>query len=97
MSKKSKNVDKRCTLPSVVSSYDHLYAMNDKSKTTLVCEASYHGRYSLSSDMSPHKLDLIQLAVPHTHVIFPFIYSDKQTNICFLNTPFTYYLSLDCS
>ena len=30
--KESQNVDKRCTFSSLVSSYIHLYAMNDKSK-----------------------------------------------------------------
>ena len=37
MHKESQNVDKRCTLSSLVSSDIHLYAMNDKSKATLVC------------------------------------------------------------
>ena len=37
MPKESQNVDKRCTFSSLVSSYDHLYAMNDKSKTTFIC------------------------------------------------------------
>ena len=32
MPKESKNVDKRCAFQSLVSSYDHLYAMNDKRK-----------------------------------------------------------------
>ena len=36
MPKELKNVEKRCTLSFLLSSYDHLYAMNDKSKTTLV-------------------------------------------------------------
>ena len=35
MSKESKNVDKRCTFSSLFNSYNHLYAVNDKSKTTL--------------------------------------------------------------
>ena len=37
MPKESKNVDKRCTFSSLISSYDHLHVhpMNDKSKTTL--------------------------------------------------------------
>ena len=43
MAKESKNVEKRCTFSSLVSSYDHLYVMNDKSKTMLSC------------DMRPHK------------------------------------------
>ena len=33
----SENVDKRYTFSSLVSIYNHLYAMNDNSKTTLVC------------------------------------------------------------
>ena len=37
MPKESQNVNKRCTFSSLVSNYNHLYAMNDKSKTTLVC------------------------------------------------------------
>ena len=37
MLKDSQNVDKRCTFACLASSYDHLNAMNDKSKTTLVC------------------------------------------------------------
>ena len=37
MLKESKNVDKRCTFLSLSKSYDNLYVMNDKSKTTLVC------------------------------------------------------------
>ena len=39
--KESTNVDKRCTFSSLVtcSSCDHLYAMNDNSKTTLICGA----------------------------------------------------------
>ena len=37
MPKESNNVDKRYAFSSLVSSYDHLYATNDKSKTTLVC------------------------------------------------------------
>ena len=50
----SKNVNKSCTFSSLVSSYEHLYAMDDKRKKTLlcvdeliasdriVCGASYH-------------------------------------------------------
>ena len=45
MPKESKNVDKRCTLSSLVSSFDHLNAMNDKSKTTLVCGQSIGYNY----------------------------------------------------
>ena len=52
------------------SSYDHLYAMNDKSKTTLVCGVSYHTGALLSFYMRPHKLNLIQLAVPQTWGFF---------------------------
>ena len=37
MPKESQNGDKSCTVSSLVSRYNHLYAMNDKSKTTLVC------------------------------------------------------------
>ena len=37
MPKESQNVDKRCTLSSLVSNYNHLYAMDDKSKTTHSC------------------------------------------------------------
>ena len=32
--KESQNADKMCTFSSLVSSYNHFYAMNDKSKTT---------------------------------------------------------------
>ena len=35
--KASANVDKKCAFSSLVSSYDHLYAMNDKNKTTHSC------------------------------------------------------------
>ena len=50
--KESQNVDKRCTFSSLVSMQLQpfiLYAMNDKSKTTLIvsdliCWASYHTR-----------------------------------------------------
>ena len=44
MPKQSKNVDKVCTFSSLVSSYDHLYAMNNKSKTTLMCETANYIR-----------------------------------------------------
>ena len=47
--------------------------MNDKSKITLFVGPhmiSYHTRAALSCDMRPHKLNLIQLAVPNTHVVF---------------------------
>ena len=37
MPKESQNVDKRCIFSSLVSNYNHLYAMNDKSKTTHSC------------------------------------------------------------
>ena len=38
MPKAAKNVDKGCTFSSLVSRYDHLYEMNDKSfKKSLVC------------------------------------------------------------
>ena len=77
MPKESQNVEKRCTFSSLVSCYIHLYAMNDKSKTTLVCGiASYikshlwgltsHSSCALMSYGSTSKLDLIQGAVPHT-------------------------------
>ena len=33
MPKESKNADKSCTFSSLISIYDHLYAMNNKSKT----------------------------------------------------------------
>ena len=66
MPKESKNVDKRCTFSSLVSCYDHLDAVNDKSKTRLVCVAakcirsrclwgSYHTRAARSCGMRPHK------------------------------------------
>ena len=42
MPKESKDVDKRCTFSSFVSSYDLLYAMNDKSKTTLICGTAFN-------------------------------------------------------
>ena len=72
MPKESRNVqlDERCTFSSLVSSDDRVYAMHDKSKTTLVCVASYHIRAVLSCDMRTHKHSLIQLAVPHTHEVF---------------------------
>ena len=45
MLKESTNVDKMCTFSSLFSSYVHLYAMNDKSKVTPVCEtAKLNGR-----------------------------------------------------
>ena len=37
MPKESKNVDKRCAFSSLVRSYAHVYAMNDKCKVTLMC------------------------------------------------------------
>ena len=37
MAKESQNVDKRCTFSSLISSYNNLYAMNAKKKTTLKC------------------------------------------------------------
>ena len=37
MPKESQNVEERCTFSSLVSSYNDLHAMNDISKTTLVC------------------------------------------------------------
>ena len=37
MHKDSMNVDKRCTFSSLVNSFDHLYAINDKHKTTHPC------------------------------------------------------------
>ena len=75
MPKESQNVDNRCTFLSLVSRYNNLYAMNDKNKqlivSDLVCGTSYHTQAALSCDMSPtNKLDLIQVAVPHTHVDF---------------------------
>ena len=35
---KESHYDKRCTFSSLVSSYNHLYVMNDKSKTTHSCD-----------------------------------------------------------
>ena len=55
MPKESKNVDKRCTFSSLFSSYVHLYAMNDKSKTTHICGPSYHTQAMLLCDMKPYK------------------------------------------
>ena len=74
MPKESKNVDKRCTFSSLISTYDHLYVMNDKSQlilSDLICGVSYHTRAALSFDMSTtNKLGLMQLAVPHMSVVF---------------------------
>ena len=36
----------------------------------VVCGASYHTGVVPLFDMRPHKLDQIQLAVPHTDVVF---------------------------
>ena len=36
MTKETKNVNKRCAFPSLVWSYEYLYAMNDNKKTTLL-------------------------------------------------------------
>ena len=36
MPKESQNVDKTCTFSTLVSNYNHSYAMNDKSKATLL-------------------------------------------------------------
>ena len=55
MPKESQNVDIWCTFSSLVSSYDRLYAMNNKSEVTLVCGSSYHTRAVISCDMKPHK------------------------------------------
>ena len=38
MHKEIKNTDKRCTFSSLVSSYGHLYAMNNNIKTHLYVE-----------------------------------------------------------
>ena len=69
MPKESQNVDKRCTFSSLISSYHHLYAMNENSKPHLcveqlivsdliVCGASYNTWAALSCDMRPHKQTL---------------------------------------
>ena len=56
MPKDSKNVDKRCTYLSVVSSYNHLYTMTYITKTTLVCGAANcircHCLWGLTSHLS---------------------------------------------
>ena len=44
MPKESQNVDKMCAFPSLVRSYNHLYAMIDQSKTTPVCGRANHIR-----------------------------------------------------
>ena len=46
------------------SCVDHLIVSD------LVCGVSYHTRAVLLHGMRCHKLDLIQLAVPHTHMVF---------------------------
>ena len=53
--------------------FDHLYAMNDESKTTLMCGIANCNRSSCSSCVilvHTNEIDLIQLTVPHTHVVF---------------------------
>ena len=73
MPKDSKNLDNGCTFSSLASSYDHLYAMNDTNKTTLVCgTAICIGFHCLWGPTN--KLDLLQLAVLHTHVVFLLYY-----------------------
>ena len=49
----------------------YMIVMHDKSKTTLVvCGASYHVH-------NINKLDLLQLAVQHTHVVFLFYHHTR--------------------
>ena len=67
MPKESKNVDERCAFSSLLSSYDHLYAMYDKSKTTLVCgTANYIRTQSDTIHSSTHScgFPIIRLHVP---------------------------------
>ena len=62
----------------IVSSYDHLYAKDDKGKTALmygtpnVIRVHLWGLISYIT-MRHHKLDLIQLAVPHTKLNVDFL------------------------
>ena len=81
MPKESQNVDKRCTFSSLVSSYNHLYAKNDKSKTTLVCgtptcirSRCLWGLISLKCDMRPYKQTRSDTSSCSTHSCgFPII------------------------
>ena len=67
----------------IVRSYDHLYAMDDKGKTTLICMEQLIlsdlvcGLISYVT-MRHHKFNLIQLAVPHTNVVCLIIYNVQQ-------------------
>ena len=55
--------------------YTYLHAMNDKHKTTLICEIAnfirYHCLLSLISYELPqtNMINLVQFTVPHTHVV----------------------------
>ena len=76
--KESTNVDKRCTFSILVSSYDHLYAMNDKIKPPLMCESAnciqsscLWGHLSHSRNTSPHKHTQCEIiSCSHTHAVF---------------------------
>ena len=85
MTKELQNVDKRCTFSSLVSNYNHLYAINDNSKTTLMCGTGNCIRSRCLCGLisrvilgPTNKHDLIQVAVPHTHVVFPLSLCDNM-------------------
>ena len=79
MPKESQNVDKMHTFSSLVSNYNHLYAMNDESKTILVCATANCIRSHCFGGSRmiwgpTNKLDLIQVAVQHTQCGFPIVF-----------------------
>ena len=69
MPKELQNVDKRCTFSSLVSSYNHLYAMNDKSKTTLVCGTANCIASRLWGLLSHSSCALMSYKAPQTNSI----------------------------
>ena len=90
MPKVSKNVDKRGAFSTLVSSYDHLFAMNNKSKTTLVCGRLFVWHH-ITLELHSHvirgpttKLNVIQLAVTYTHMVF-LLYFIHHSN-CYLSS-----------
>ena len=58
MPKESKKVAKRCAFSSLVSSFNHLYALCGTAiivSDLVVCGASYHTQAAPSCDIKPHK------------------------------------------